>query len=583
MIEKRKNKDRNSWNPFLKSCMQLHRDSFVAVVVFSFVINLLMLTVPLYLLQIFNRIVPSKSTDTLLFLTGIVVIAIITLAILEATRRYIFVRFGTWLDGRLGGHVLSGSIIRSVKKCRKTSAQALLDLATVRRLFAESALFPILDAPWTPIFLLVLFMLHPLIGLISLFGALALFTVALINEFSTRDLVNDANKASTRSGNYATAVLRNSDVIEAMGMRRNVVAAWEERHADAVDLQSRASMRSNRIASFAKFLRLILQVIVIGVAGILVLKDQLSAGGLIASVLLMRRAVAPMDRAISSWKIIIKARNAFENVSGRMDYAAELNASSVLPNPSGYLSVRNVRYQYPKASKPTLHDVTFKVQPGEVVGIAGDTAAGKSTLARLLVGLAEPDSGYVHLGKIDVSRWNAEQLGPYIGYLPQDTELFSGTVRQNIARMAEGDYEAVESAARLAGVHDMVVQFPDGYDTEIGEDGAYLSGGQRQRLALARAVYGNPLLLVLDEPDSYLDTEGLAALARAMQVMKHRGAIIVLISHQNLVLKSADRLLFLRKGEIRVPDESKLKAVAASKPAKLGQSSIVSIDPLEQG
>jgi ABC-type protease/lipase transport system fused ATPase/permease subunit len=342
-------------------------------------------------------------------------------------------------------------------------------------------------------------------------------------------------------------------------------------------------MRSNRIASFAKFVRLLLQVIVIGAAGVLVLKDQLSAGGLIASVLLMRRAVAPMDRAIGSWKIIIKARNAFTNVSGRMDQAAELNVSRVLPNPSGYLSVRNVRYQYPKGSRPTLRDVTFKVKPGEVVGLAGDTAAGKSTLARLLVGLAEPDAGYVRFGGTDVARWNSDQIGPFIGYLPQDTELFPGTVRQNIARMAEGDYEAVVYAARMAGVHEMVMQFPDGYDTEIGEDGAYLSGGQRQRLALARAVYDTPKLLVLDEPDSNMDTEGLAALARSLQVMRHKGAMIILISHQNSVLKCADRLLILRKGEIKAPLEKKLKSVSARAPTARGRATNLGNDPLEQG
>lgn len=576
-------KKRGAWNPFLRACLGLHRKSFVAVVVFSFVINLLMLTVPLYLLQIFNRVVPSKSTDTLLFLTGIVIIAIITLTILEAMRRYVFVRFGSWLDSRLGGLVLSGSISRSVRKCRKTSAQALHDLATVRRLFAESALFPILDAPWTPIFLFVLFLLHPVIGLISLIGALVLLAVAFINEYSTHDLVNDANSASTNSGDYATAVLRNSDVIQAMGMRQNVVEAWEKRHGHAVDLQTKASMRSNRIASFAKFIRLILQVIIIGAAGVLVLNDQLSAGGLIASLLLMRRAVAPMDRAIGSWKVIIKARNAFANVSGRMDQAAELNTSRILPNPSGYLSVRNVRYQYPRGSRPTLNDVTFKVNPGEVVGLAGDTAAGKSTLARLLVGLAEPDAGYVRLGGTDIARWSSDQLGPFIGYLPQDTELFSGTVRQNIARMVDGDQEAVVYAARLAGVHDMVMQFPDAYDTEIGDDGAYLSGGQRQRLALARAVYGTPKLLVLDEPDSNMDTEGLAALARAMQVMKHKGSMIVLISHQVSVLKCADRLLILRKGEIQAPAEKKLKSVSAGTSTVHGASSIAGNDPGKRG
>ncbi len=568
-----------SWNPFLRACLQLQRKTFIAVIVFSFVINLLMLTVPLYLLQIFNRVVPSQSIDTLLFLTGIVVVAIMTMTVLESTRRYIFVRLGSWLDARLGGLVLSGSINRSVTKCRKTSAQGLRDLATVRRLFAGAALFPILDAPWTPVFLAVLFMLHPLIGVISLVGAVALLILAFINEFSTRGLINEANDASTKAENYATSILRNSDAIEAMGMRTSVIGAWEQHHGAAVDLQTEASIRANRMASIAKFIRMMLQVIVIGVAGWLVLKNELSAGGLIASALLMRRAVAPMDRAISSWKVLVKARNAFDNISRRMDQAPELNTSATLPMPSGYLSVRHASFQYPGSGKPILRDVTLKAMPGEVIGLAGDTAAGKSTLARLLVGLAESGSGYVRLGGIDVASWDADDLGPSVGYLPQDTELFSGTVRQNIARMNDGDLDAVMEAAKLAGIHDMIMRFPDGYATEIGEDGAYLSGGQRQRVALARALYGNPNLVVLDEPDANLDREGRAALAQAIAELKRRQAIVVLISHQNAVLDTTDRLLILRDGKINKSLRQDVKPVAITKSGGVGVPALGNVEP----
>jgi len=571
-----------SWNPFLRACLKLQRKSFVAVIVFSFAINLLMLTVPLYLLQIFNRVVPSKSTDTLIFLTGIVVVAVITLTILESLRRYIFVQFGSWLDSRLGGLVLSGSIVRSVDKCRNTSAQGLRDLGTVRRLLAGPALFPILDAPWTPIFLIVLFMLHPVIGVISLVGAVGLFVLALINELSTRGSIIEANAASTKAENYATAILRNSDAIEAMGMRNNVVTAWEEHHDSAVNMQTQTSMRANGIAGIAKFVRIMLQIVVIGTAGLLVLNDQLSAGGLIASVLLMRRAVAPMDRAIGSWKVIVKARNSFNNVSARLDQAAELNTSSVLPVPHGSLSARHASYTYPHGSKPTLRDVTFKAKPGEVIGLAGDTAAGKSTLARLLVGIAKPDSGYIRLGGIDLALWSADALGPYVGYLPQNTELFSGTVRQNIARMGEGDFDAVVRASQLAGVHKMINLFPDGYDTEIGEDGAYLSGGQRQRIALARAIYGMPRLVILDEPDANLDAEGRAALAVAIADLKRNNAIVIIISHQNSVLDCADKLLILRKGKIEGPVESKRNPALVRGPVRMRNRRIVGIDPLKQ-
>jgi ATP-binding cassette subfamily B protein/ATP-binding cassette subfamily C protein len=528
----------------------MQRGKIVAVVIFSFIINLLMLTVPLYLLQIFNRVIPSQSVDTLIFLTIIVFASLVTLAVLEALRRLVFSNIGSWLDKRLGGFILSGSIVRSVNKCRPSSAQTLRDLSTIRGLFSGSSLFPILDIPWTPIFMLVLFLLHPVIGMITLAGAIVLFLVALFNEFSTRNLTALTDEATTASNRYATSVLRNSDVIQAMGMRSNVISTWDNYHDKSVELQSELSARSNRIASFAKFIRMILQIVVIGAGGLLVLYHELTAGGLIASVLLMRRAVAPMDRAINSWKVIINARNAFKSVNRRLNLSPELRSETTLPLPSGYLSARNVSYTYPNRSKATLQDVTFRIRPGEAIGITGNTAAGKSTLARLLVGLAEPDSGYIRFDGMDIARWKAEDIGPYIGYLPQDNELFAGTVEANIARMGIADKTTVAETAKLAGVHEMILQFPQGYETEIGEEGIYLSGGQRQRIALARAIFGSPKLLVLDEPDANLDSEGKAALSQVIHVMKQQGTMIIFISHQEKVLEFADKVLRMNKGKI---------------------------------
>jgi len=540
----------NNENTFLRTCISMQRGKIVAVVIFSFIINLLMLTVPLYLLQIFNRVIPSQSVDTLIFLTIIVFASLVTLAVLEALRRLVFSNIGSWLDKRLGGFILSGSIVRSVNKCRPSSAQTLRDLSTIRGLFSGSSLFPILDIPWTPIFMLVLFLLHPVIGMITLAGAIVLFLVALFNEFSTRNLTALTDEATTASNRYATSVLRNSDVIQAMGMRSNVISTWDNYHDKSVELQSELSARSNRIASFAKFIRMILQIVVIGAGGLLVLYHELTAGGLIASVLLMRRAVAPMDRAINSWKVIINARNAFKSVNRRLNLSPELRSETTLPLPSGYLSARNVSYTYPNRSKATLQDVTFRIRPGEAIGITGNTAAGKSTLARLLVGLAEPDSGYIRFDGMDIARWKAEDIGPYIGYLPQDNELFAGTVEANIARMGIADKTTVAETAKLAGVHEMILQFPQGYETEIGEEGIYLSGGQRQRIALARAIFGSPKLLVLDEPDANLDSEGKAALSQVIHVMKQQGTMIIFISHQEKVLEFADKVLRMNKGKI---------------------------------
>lgn len=540
----------SSDNKYLRMCLSTQRNKIIAAVIFSFILNVLMLTVPLYLLQIINRVIPSQSADTLLFLTIIVLAALTTIAFLESMRRLVFSHIGNWIDRRLGGFVLSGSIIKSVKKCRPSSSQTLRDLSTLRRLFSDGSFFPLMDLPWTPVFMLVLFMLHPVIGLISLVGAVALFCLALYNEYSTRNLTTQASHASSASYRYAASVLRNSDVIQAMGMRSDVIGTWDNYHDKSVALATNLNSRNNKIASFAKFIRMILQISVIGAGALLVLKGEFTTGGLIAGMLLMRRAVAPMDRAIITWKTFISARNAFDSIESRLALAPEFQSEQTYPLPQGYLSIRNVSYAYPNHSSSTLHDVTLKVHPGQVVGITGNTAAGKSTLSRLIVGLAKPDSGYVRLGGTDVYKFKAEEIGPYIGYLPQDNELFSGTVESNIARMGEVDKPAVIEAAKLAGVHDMIMQFPNGYETDIGDGGAYLSGGQKQRIALARAIFRSPRLLVLDEPDANLDSDGKAALNHVIKEMKKRDAIIIFISHQSKVLEYADTVVRMRKGKI---------------------------------
>ncbi|NNL10889.1 MAG: type I secretion system permease/ATPase [Pseudomonadales bacterium] len=522
----------------------------MAIMVFSFVVNLLMLTTPLYLLQIFNRVIPSQSSDTLLFLTIIVGFCLLTLTLLENTRQLILSRLGSWLDKRLGGFVLSGSISRSVEKCRASSAQGLRDLSTIRKLFANGAIFPILDIPWTPIFLLVLFMLHPAIGAITLIGSIVLFSLAYYNEISTRALARKAGEASTASLRYASSVLRNADAIQAMGMRNGVIATWDAQHNKHIELNAELQDRNHTAAAISRFINVMMSVSVIATAAWLVLNNALTAGALIASVLLMRRAVAPVERSITSWKTIQNARAAFKNIDRRLNLAPEFTQQPPLPLPSGYLSVRKVSFGYSNRGTPTLQGVTLKVHPGEVIGLTGNTAAGKSTLGRLIVGLAKPESGYVRLDGIDVSRWREEDIGPRIGYLPQSSELFAGTVEQNIARMGEVNEEEVVNAAQMAAVHEMILQFPQAYKTDIGEDGSFLSAGQRQRIALARAVYMNPKLLVLDEPDANLDVEGKIALASAIEIMKSRGAIIVFISHQEKVLRFADNVLRLRKGKV---------------------------------
>ncbi len=534
-------------NTYLRDSLKACRQSFFAVVIFSFFVNLLMLTVPVFLLQIYDRVIPNKSTDTLIFLTLIAVFALITLSALDAIRSAILMRIGAWLDHRLSSHIISGTINRSLRKERPSSIRVLHDLASLRNFFSSPALITILDLPWAPVFTLVLFLLHPLIGTITLIGLIILAGLAVLNEYLSRSLVKNSEMSASKLTEYASSVVKNSDVIEAMGMRKNFLNQWNQKNQASLETHAKSAAKTGWISTLAKFIRFALQIGVISCAGWLIMNDQLSGGAMMASVLLMRRAIGPMGMAISSWKSVLTARNALHQISYRLDIAPTLRSSPPMAQPNGALSVEKVTYYYPKSKKPVLYKIDFSIDPGTSLGIGGPTAAGKSTLARLLVGIAKPSSGKIKLGGTNIRQWDSDDLGPYIGYLPQDVELFAGTFRQNIARMEEGDLSEVIEAAKIANVHDMIMQFPQQYDTEIGDQGAFLSGGQRQRIALARAAYRNPKLIILDEPDANLDREGREALVNAITKLKQKGAMIILISHQSGMLKLTDNVIMLKK------------------------------------
>ena len=524
------------------------RASFLAIIVFSFGINLLMLTIPIYMLQLINNVIPNGSTDTLLLLTGIVVTGLVVLSLLEAIRDRILVHIGFWLDKQIGGDVLGSSIVRSLRRGRGPSIQGLRDLGTLRGFLTSSGLLPILDVPWTPIFIAVIFMLHPVIGVMTIAGAVMLFGLAVANEVATRRKHAEASDTTDDTLDHAHSIARNADVIEAMGMRANVVRRWGQKNAEALALQSAASARGAKIKGIAKFARLGLQVAVLGTAAYLVIAGQITIGAMIACVLLMRRAVAPLERSISSWKTIVSARRAYDRVKRRLESAEKIERRVPLWVPEGGVDVRSLSYSPSGSSSSILRRVSFGLKPGDTLGIVGPSGAGKSTLAALLLGNLEPSSGHVRLDGVDVHLWDRAHLGPHIGFLPQNVELFAGSVRDNIARMGDGDADAVVNAAKLAGVHEMVVRLPNGYDTEIGEDGAMLSGGQRQRIALARAVYGHPKLIVLDEPDANLDREGQGALGDAIHQLKEMGTTLVLITHRPEMLQHTDKILMLARG-----------------------------------
>ena len=525
----------------------------MGLAIFSAGVNVLMLTAPLYMLQVFDRVLASRSTDTLLMLSLIAGVALFTLAALEGVRSFSLLHISAWLDARLGSFVLQASVSNALRKGESPSIQGLRDLSTFRTFVGGPSMFPIMDAPWTPLFIAVVFLLSPILGWMAVAGAVVLLVLALANEAATRDLLQRAGEAQINAMNHAESAVRNADVIEAMGMMANLTRKWRIRSGEALDLQSRASGRSGLIGAASKFIRLGLQVGMLGVGAWLVIQNELTAGGMIAGTILLGRALAPVDQAIGSWKGLVAARAAYRRIktqlltlqSGQVDQMS-------LPRPKGEIRCEGLTFTHPGAQQPALRNVSFELPAGKVLGLIGPSASGKTTLARLLVGNLTPLQGHVRLDGMDVAQWASSDRGLHVGYLPQDVELFDASVRENIARMADGEAQAVVTAATLAGVHEMVLRLPKGYDTEIGSAGAVLSGGQRQRLALARAVYGAPSLIVLDEPNSNLDQTGVGALLKTVDALKERGVTLVLVVHQPSLVRQVDYLIVLSDGAVQM-------------------------------
>lgn len=535
----------------LKESIKACRDGFLAIAGFSFFINLLVLTAPLYMMEVFDRVLMSRSTETLFMLTLIAGVALMVMAGLEIVRSSLMVRLSNWLDGRLGGALLSASVETSLRNEKDPTIQGVRDLATLRTFLTGPGIFPILDAPWMPVFIVVIFVLNPLLGWISLIGALILFALALANEFSTRGLLQHAGAASMKAMVQAEASARNAAAIGAMGMMPNMIRRWNADNDRSMTLLKKASTRGGVITASSKFARMFLQIGIMGAGAWLVINGKMLAGGMIAASILMGRALAPVEQAIGAWKNVVGARGAYGRIQALLERTAPRGDSMALPHPEGRLSVEDVTFRYPGAKEAVVRHVGFALEPGEVLGLIGPSAVGKTTLAQLVVGNLEPAMGCVRLDGADLAKWPSDDRGRHIGYLPQDVELFSGKVRENIARMADGEGEPVVEAARTAGIHEMVLNLSEGYETEIGHGGAALSGGQRQRIALARAVYGNPSLVVLDEPSASLDVVGEEALLSAIETLKSRGVTIMIIAHRPNVLRYVDKILVLRDGAVQ--------------------------------
>ncbi|GAB4222931.1 MAG: type I secretion system permease/ATPase [Gammaproteobacteria bacterium] len=540
-------------NNYLHNTLKLCQHAFIWVGLFSFVINILMLTLPIYMLQVFDRVLTSQSLETLFFLTFIAILALLTLALIDIGRNQILIAVSDWLGQKLNPNALYHGV--DAMLCGNTySPQALKDINTVRYFLSNSAITALFDSPWVPLYLLVIFLLHPLLGLIATIGAGILFALALLNEATTHKLLTQANLLAQQAEQHANLTLRNAEVSQAMGMLPALITQWHHQNQDITQLQNHASTRANIILASSKFMRLCLQLLMLGVGAWLVIENRLTPGGMIAGTILLSRALAPVEQAISTWKQLVNARQAYQRLIQFFQKDTARNTDIKLPAPSGKLTLENVFYVPPHSKTAVLSNINLEIQAHETVAIIGPSGAGKSTLARLMLGIWPATSGYVRLDGADIYQWKREEIGRYLGYLPQDIELFNSSIKHNIARMAEVDDEAVIAASQLAGVHQLILNFPDGYDTALGTQQFLLSGGQRQRIALARALYGIPEVLVLDEPNANLDKEGEYALEQALQQLRARGSTIIIISHRPNVLQLADKILILQEGRIKAFD-----------------------------
>ena len=552
--------------------------SLLLVFVLSFFVNLLALTVPLYLLHVYDHVLSSHSLDTLVMLTMIVIVALAVHATLEALRRAILARIGVWLDDRLQTSVLVAAVQSALRSDPAAAAQAWRDIGGLRSFFGGSACTSLFDLPWTPIFILAMLILHPLLGLIGLVACVVLFGLAALNEIATRKPFARSSAAWAESQHRFEALLRNVEVISAMGMLPGVARLLNDDQSQAKEAQLSAAARANVIQSLARFVRLLAQVIVMACAAWLVILQDVSPAAIFATSILLGRSLAPVEAAIGTWKAVSSVRLGYVRLRKIMAAAPQPRKTMQLPRPNGQLSVEQVTFLPPGANTAALRRLSFVVNPGEILGVIGPSGAGKSTLGRLISGTIAPTAGHVRLDSADMGIWLAAGGHRHFGYLPQDIEIFGGTVRENIARLQDASADEVIAAAAMVGFHDTIMRLPLGYETDIGEGGMRLSGGQRQRLGLARAFFGHPRVIVLDEPNASLDFEGEEALRQAIQEMRRRGSTIIIIAQRLRVLNMSDKVLVLDNGMMnafgnRREVAGKIKTVRATVPT--GQQQII--------
>ena len=535
----------------LKEALLACRVMVKYILLFGFVTNILLLSTSIYSMQVLDRVLSSGSLETLVMLTIVVLIALLLLGLIQGARSFAMTMMGAWFEEKLSRDVFANSIRTALESKANANSQQMRDLQTVKTYLTSPGLVAIIDTPWAIIFIIVLFILHTNLGLLAVFGGATIVMMGIVSDRFTKPLIEANNEEFIKSMRHVDQATRNAEIIEVMGLLKNINSSWSKINNNVQTMQALSTKRQAIFAEVTKFIRLVLQICVTGMGAYLVLRGELSSGAMIASSSLVARALAPFEMVINSWKGYINCRKSY----GRLDRAftryTGIDDAMSLPAPEGKITVENVYYAPAGSQKHIIKGMNFALDAGDVLAIIGNSGSGKTSLAKLMVGAWSTLIGSIRIDGATIKDWNRQELGQYIGYLPQDIELFSGTIKENIARMdPNADPEAVVMAAQLAGVHDMVLQLPKGYDTEIGMDGSTLSGGQKQRIGLARAFFGDPRIILLDEPNASLDSYGEAALAAAVEVAKEKGITVIIISHRTPILSLATKVLMVKDGMV---------------------------------
>ena len=534
----------------LMDAMKSGRGLFASVGLFSVFVNLLMLTGPLFMLQVYDRVLGSRSEATLTALFVLVGLLYALMAVLDYARGRVLARVGAEFQTLLDRRVFEAVLRRSVVPMeRNKPATGLQDLESVQRLLSSPALFAVFDIPWVPIFIGAIFIFHPWLGYLALAGGTLIISLTFLNQFLTRKPVNEANAMAAQANNFAESIREEGEVIQGLGMRGAVLNRWRQSRDTALAAQMSSSDKTGTFTTASKSFRLFLQSAMLALGAYLVLQGELTPGAMIAGSILLGRALAPVEQAIGQWPLVIRARQGWTTLAELLEKTPEEAQRTELPKPRAVLEAQQITVVPPGEQAATLRMVSFRIEPGQGMGVIGPSGAGKSTLARAILGIWRPASGKVRLDGASLDNYDSDSLGSYIGYLPQDVALFSGTIAENIARLSDQpDPKLVVEAAKKSGAHEMILKMPDGYDTRITAGSGRLSGGQKQRIGLARAMYGDPVILVLDEPNSNLDSTGSEALNEAIRKMKSEGKSVIIMAHRPAAIAECDLILYVEGG-----------------------------------